>query len=76
MRCAFCGGAAHPATGCQYGPRTLSCYRCTVAFWVWLERWTHARPSRRHRVPADFYAAAGKWHGKCKGGEHGKTDAY
>ena len=65
MRCNFCDGVAHPATGCVYGPRTIACWSCTVLFWKWLIQHVHKRPGKRHRVRkgVSFYAAAGKWKG-------------
>lgn len=38
QHCAACKGAAHPATGCQYSERVLTCRACTVRFWAWLRR--------------------------------------
>jgi hypothetical protein len=36
MRCTFCSSpAAHPATGYQYGPRTVACRACVESFWAW-----------------------------------------
>jgi hypothetical protein len=66
--CKLCGGAAHPSSGAQYGPRWLVCHRCELAFWQWVERHTNkrgARKSRRfpNRVACCFYSAAGKWSG-------------
>lgn len=37
MTCFFCGGAAHPSTGCQYSPTCLACARCTREFWRFAE---------------------------------------
>jgi len=56
--CAFCGGAAHPATGCYYGPRTLVCYSCVVEFWRWFKSQLEGKGMRRG---VSFYLAAGKW---------------
>jgi hypothetical protein len=53
--CSFCGGAAHPATGCQYSENIISCWRCTKEAWHWVKGWTHRR--------ADFYEAAGRKRG-------------
>ena len=47
MKCNFCGGAAHPATGCVYGPRTIACYSCTVDFWQWLQKHTNGKGRRK-----------------------------
>ena len=51
--CAACGGAAHPASGCQYSERVLVCGPCTRRFWVWARQHMHARKGQ-----PDFYAAA------------------
>jgi hypothetical protein len=61
MICSFCGDpAAHPATGCVYGSRTIACHACVVTFWRWVVRHTNGR--HRGKVSGvDFYAAAGKW---------------
>lgn len=63
MQCSFCDSpAAHPATGCVYGPRTIACRQCCVDFWAWLLRHVNKRPPRKRQgANADFYAAAGKW---------------
>lgn len=67
--CKFCGDpAAHPATGCAYGPRTLACHACVVGFWAWMTAHTKKKAARRKRrdgteKPAtamSFYEAAGK----------------
>ena len=55
MTCPFCRGPAHPATGCEYTPTFVACYRCTVAFWAWARAWM------RPRKGLDFYAAAARW---------------
>lgn len=68
MTCSFCGGPAHPSTGCQYGARTLACRRCVVDFWAWVRRHTNGKAARRRRrdgseKPATaqtFYEAAGR----------------
>lgn len=63
MRCNFCGGAAHPATGCQYSATMISCWRCTVEAWHWIKGHTN-RKARRPRGGAvtsvSFYEAAGR----------------
>lgn len=46
FRCAACGGAAHPSTGCQYSEDMLVCLRCTRAFW----RWLRDHQNKRYRV--------------------------
>lgn len=65
MRCSFCQGVAHPATGCQYGPNTLACAACVREFWAWAIAHTNkrARVKRRDGSPAvqtalTFYEAA------------------
>ncbi len=62
MQCSFCSNpAAHPATGCVYGARTLACRECVIRFWAWAR--AHMKPKKKRGavVNADFYAAAGKW---------------
>lgn len=62
MICSFClSPAAHPATGCQYGPRTLACRDCVLSFWAWVKQHTRGRPRQRKGVtPArSFYECAG-----------------
>lgn len=34
-RCFFCGGAAHPASGCQYTRGAIACGPCVREFWAW-----------------------------------------
>lgn len=64
MTCFFCGGVAHPSTGCQYSERVVACEGCTRDFWRWFR--AHQNKSGRTgrdkhgRLQADFYAAAGK----------------
>ncbi|MBX3204181.1 MAG: hypothetical protein KF764_03880 [Labilithrix sp.] len=61
MRCTFCSSpAAHPATGCQYGPRTLACRACVETFWVWMRSHTNKRARRGHgpATALTFYEAA------------------
>jgi hypothetical protein len=63
MRCNFCGGAAHPATGCQYTETMIACWRCTLEAWRWIKGHTNrkGRRSRSGVVPAvSFYEAAGR----------------
>ena len=64
MRCSFCADpAAHPATGCSYGARTLACRACTVAFWTWVRAHTNKRPRKSAKGAATaetFYEAAGR----------------
>jgi len=61
MRCSFCDSpAAHPATGCVYGPDTLACRRCVEQFWAWVRSHTNKRP-RKGKGPntaLTFYEAA------------------
>jgi len=49
MRCNFCGGAAHPATGCQYGQRVIACRSCTESFWRWVDKHTASRRTKARR---------------------------
>lgn len=60
--CFFCGGPAHPATGCVYSERVIACYACVVSFWRWFRGHmaTRSRPGRdkKGRMQADFYTAA------------------
>jgi len=44
--CGFCGGAAHGATGCEYGPNLIACWRCTEEAWVWVKAHTNGRVRR------------------------------
>lgn len=55
--CFFCGGAAHPATGCEYSARVLACGPCTRSFWKWMREWTN----RAYKGRPSFYDAAGRW---------------
>lgn len=59
--CTFCGGAAHPATGCVYGPRTIACRRCTEECWRWVKGHTNRKGKRNG---PSFYEAAGKRAGR------------
>jgi hypothetical protein len=61
-KCASCGAVAHPASGCQYTPKTIVCSRCTREFW----RWVKGQTNRRFRVGrtgkhVSFYEAVGKY---------------
>jgi len=63
MRCAACGGVAHPATGCQYGPKTLICGPCTRRAWEWIKK--HTKETKRvgpkgSKCRVSFYEAAGR----------------
>lgn len=64
MQCSFCSSpAAHPATGCQYGPRTIACRECVESFWMWVRMHTNKRPRRARGVETalSFYEAAALW---------------
>lgn len=66
--CTFCGGPAHPSTGCVYGPRTIACRACTVRFWAWVREHTNKSPRRRAgRVATElsFYEAATLFGGRA-----------
>lgn len=65
--CSFCGGAAHPATGCEYSATIIACWRCTEEAWSWVKGHTDARQGRKRRdgtmrpaTALSFYEAAGK----------------
>ena len=61
MVCSFCNSpAAHPATGCQYGPSTLACRDCVESFWTWVRTHTNKRSRRGHgpETALSFYEAA------------------
>jgi hypothetical protein len=63
IRCNFCQGPAHPATGCVYGPKTIACYRCTREFWAWATRHINgkARANKNGVTPGvSFYEAAAR----------------
>jgi len=62
VTCAFCGGPAHPATGCQYTATMIACRACTVDFWRWVRQHTNGRPRQRKGAvtSVSFYEAAGK----------------
>lgn len=67
MICNFCGDpAAHPSTGCQYGPSTLACARCTRECWDWVRRHTNGKSRRLNKrshlesMPT-FYECAAKY---------------
>lgn len=62
MKCNFCGGVAHPATGCEYGPRTIACRACVMEFWRWVKAHTNGTPrQRKGPTPSrSFYEAAGR----------------
>ena len=72
MTCTFCGSpAAHPSTGCVYGPRTLACASCVRDFWAWVVRHTNGKNRRRDKripVAASFYEAATKFSPRAGGG--------
>ena len=77
MICNFCGNpAAHPATGCVYGPSTIACRTCVTECWQWIMQHTNSSPPRFVRgsngiarlfaremgilMSSDFYGAAGR----------------
>lgn len=35
MKCFFCGGAAHPATGHAYSATVIACRNCFMEFFMW-----------------------------------------
>ena len=43
FRCPSCGGAAHPASGCQYSKTVVVCGPCTRRFWVWFRAHNNKR---------------------------------
>jgi hypothetical protein len=43
MVCFFCGGSAHPSTGCEWSERVIACGACTREFWKWLRAMQHRR---------------------------------
>lgn len=45
--CFFCGGAAHPANGCQYTANVVACGSCTRSAWDWIRRHTASKGRRR-----------------------------
>lgn len=67
MICSFCGSpAAHPATGCQYGPNTLACASCVRECWSWVRAHVNKRgrgnKGRGEFAPGvTFYEAAAKY---------------
>jgi hypothetical protein len=65
--CFFCGGPAHPATGCQYTATCIACARCTRDFWRWVKGFTNARMARKRgpRTAMSFYEAAAHMKGSC-----------
>lgn len=56
--CPMCGGASHPATGCAYTATFIVCWRCTLEFARWLERWTASKGRRAGGLR--FYEFAGR----------------
>lgn len=72
--CSFCGGAAHPATGCVYTETMIACWRCTDEAWEWIKVFTNGRARRKRRdgIPTvktklSFFEAAGKSHDEIHG---------
>lgn len=57
LRCATCGGVAHPASGCQYTPTFIVCGPCTRQAWVWLRAHINGKGGRKGLY---FYAHAGR----------------
>lgn len=47
MRCPMCLGASHPATGCEYTPTFVVCWRCTLEFWKWCRAHVNGKGRRR-----------------------------
>jgi hypothetical protein len=47
IRCATCGGVAHPATGCAYSPTFVVCGPCTRAAWKWILVFVNGKGARR-----------------------------
>ena len=45
-QCFFCGGAAHPATGCQYTENVIACGPCTRTAWTWVKGFTNQKGRR------------------------------
>lgn len=41
MRCFFCKGPAHPATGHAYSATVLACRRCFMSFFAWYRARMH-----------------------------------
>lgn len=63
IRCNFCQGPAHPATGCVYGPSTIACRQCTREFWTWATRHINGKARARKtdtRPAVSFYEAAAR----------------
>jgi hypothetical protein len=59
--CFFCKGPWSPTTGHVYLTSVLSCRKCTVDFWKWMENHTNKRQSKRSKGPQtkeSFYEAA------------------
>ncbi len=51
-KCSACGGAAHPATGCEYSATVIVCGPCVRRFWRWARAHMHARKGQ-----PDFYGS-------------------
>jgi len=51
--CPSCGGSSHPATGSVFSANYIVCYRCTLEFAAWVQRYTNAKGRRRG---PSFYA--------------------
>lgn len=61
MICNFCGGVAHPSTGCVYGDRTIACYSCVISFWIWAKQHINKPPRNKKWKHINFYECATKW---------------
>ena len=58
IRCFFCGGPAHPASGCQYTSGAIACGPCVRAFWKWGLAHINGK-GRRNRSCFSDHAGAG-----------------
>lgn len=76
MACFFCGGPAHPATGCQYTERALACATCVRRFWAWFRPFMKGKGRRRGPAFYDhaFYDHAFYDHAVSTGGDTEKKD--
>lgn len=59
LRCPFCGGVSHPATGCVYTPTFVACWDCTLEFARWLQTWTN-KPGSKKNGSICFFDHVGK----------------
>lgn len=67
--CADCGGAAHPASGCQYSERTVICGRCVRRVWAWIAAHTNGKGRKRGMLFYDHVSVARS--GLCRAGARG-----